>query len=109
MSDSQKENQSEINKMKAKIMYDEIIIKYNYIKGIDTEENIIKKIIELNFDENRIKEYYNIQRIYDEIEDEYGVSGFIDIDDMKDKIKELHCNRELIDEWIEDSLINGNY
>ena len=109
MSDSEKENQSEINKMKAKIMYDEIIIKYKDIKDIDTEENIIKKIIELNFDENRIKEYYNIQRIYDEIEDEYGVSGFIDIDAMKDKIKELHCNRELINEWIEDPLINGNY
>ena len=110
MSDSQKENQSEINKMKAKIMYDEIIIKYNYIKGIDTEENIIKKIIELNFDENQVKEYYNVQRIYFELEDEYGVS-FIDIKGMKDKIKELHCNRELILRWLQDfvdSLICGN-
>ena len=111
MSDSEKENQSEINKMKAKIMYDEIIIKYNYIKDIDTEENIINKIIELNFDENQVKEYYNVQRIYFELEDEYGVSGFIDIEGMKDKIKELHCNRELILRWLEDledSLINGN-
>ena len=109
MSDNQNtKNQNEINKTKAKIMYDEIIVKYNEIKDIDTEENIINKIIELNFDENQVKEYYNIQRIYDEFEDYYGVSGFIDIDDMKDKIKELHCNRELIDEWIEDYLINGN-
>ena len=100
MSDSQKENQSEINKMKAKIMYDEIIIKYNDIKDIDTEENVINKIIELNFDENQVKEYYNIQRIYDEIdyeiEDEY-VRIY-----MKDKIKELHCNRELILRWLEE-------
>ena len=59
MSYSQNTNiQSEINKMKAEIMLDEIIIKYNFIKDIDTEENIIKKIIELNFDENQIKEYY---------------------------------------------------
>ena len=106
MSDSEKENQSEINKMKAKIMYDEIIIKYNDIKDIDNEENIINKIIELNFDENQIKEYYNVQRIYFELEDEYGVSGFIDIDDMKDKIKELHCNRELILRWLEEFVKN---
>ena len=107
MSDNQNtNNQNEINKMKAKIMYDEIIIKYNEIKDIDTEENIIKKIIELNLDENKVKEYYNVQRIFDEIEDEYGISGFVEDQDIKDKIKELHCNKNLIAEWVEQTLLN---
>ena len=46
MSDSKNsDNQNEINKIKAKIMYDEILVKYSYIKDMDSEENIIKKII----------------------------------------------------------------
>ena len=107
MSDNQNtNNQNEINKMKAKIMYDEIIIKYNEIKDIDTEENIIKKIIELNLDENKVKEYYNVQRIFDEIEEEYGISAFVEDQDIKDKIKELHCNKNLIAEWVEQTLLN---
>ena len=94
--------QDEINKMKAKIIYDEIIIKYNEIKDIDTEENIIKKIIELNLDENKVKDYYNVQRIYDQLDEEYGISEFVDEQVMKDKIKELHCDKKLIGKWVEE-------
>ena len=101
-------NQNEINKMKAKIIYDELIIKYNEIKDIDTEENIIKKIIELNLDENKVKDYYIVQRIYDQLDEEYGMSAFIDEQVIKDKIKELHCDKKLIGEWLEETLINGN-
>ena len=109
MSDSQNaNNQNEMNKIKAKIMYDELVIKYSYIKDMDSEENIIKKIIELNFDEIKIKNYYLAPRIYNEFEDEYGVSGFIDTESMMNKIRELHCDRKLIDEWVENALINGN-
>ena len=112
MSDIKNTNkQDEINKIKAKIMYDELIIKYNEIKDIDTEENIIQKIIELNFDENKVKEYYIVQRIYDQLDEEYDRSAFFDeqaIVAMKDKIKELHCDKELIGEWVEETLINGN-
>ena len=79
------DNQNEINKMKAEIMYDEIIIKYDFIKDFDNEEKIIQKIIEFNFDENKIKEYYEL-RIYVELDDEYGVSGFIEEEDTKNKI-----------------------
>ena len=94
--------QDEINKIKAKIIYDEIIIKYNEIKDIDTEENIIKKIIELNLDENKVKDYYIVQRIYDQLDEEYGMSAFIDEQVIKDKIKELHCDKKLIGEWVEE-------
>ncbi len=109
MSYSQNTNiQSEINKMKAEIMLDEIIIKYNFIKYIDTEENIIKKIIELNLDENAIIQFYDINKIYEEFEDDYGISGFIPEDVAKEKIKELHCDRVAITNWIEDDLLGGN-
>ena len=74
MSDSQNiNNQNEMNKAKAKIMYEGLLVKYSYIKDMDNEENIIKKIIELNFDENKIKNYYDVQKIYNELEDEYGL------------------------------------
>ena len=99
---------SEIDKIKAKIMYDELIVKYDFIKQIDTEENIIKKIIQLNFNEIEIKNFYtNIDIIYHELEDEYGISGFVEKAVAKSKIIELNCNRDLIIEWIEDTLING--
>ena len=78
MSDSQNiNNQNEMNKAKAKIMYEELLVKYSYIKDMDSEENIIKKIIELNFDENKIKNYYDVQKIYNELEDEYGLQDFL--------------------------------
>ena len=108
MSDSQNiNNQNEINKIKAKIMYEELLVKYSYIKDKDNEENIIEKIIELNFDENKIKDYYDVKELYNELEDEYGVSGFIDTEAMINKILELHCDRESIIDWIENTLING--
>ena len=37
--------QNEINKMKAEIMHDEIIIKYDFIEDIDNK-SVINKIIE---------------------------------------------------------------
>ena len=45
-----------------------------------------------------------MQRIYDELEDEYGITGFIEVDDMKNKIKELNCNQQSTNEWIESYL-----
>ena len=102
MSDSQ----NEINKIKAKIIYNELIVKYNNIKNAANEENIIKKIIELNFDENKIKDYYDVQRIYNELEEEYGLSGFSEREAIIIKIKELHCDRQLINEWVENALLN---
>ena len=106
MSENQ-EVQNEIDKTKAKIMYDELIIKYKYIKDMDSEENIIKKIIELKFNEESVKEYYDINKLFLELDEEYGMSAFINENEMKDKIKELHCDRELINEWIEEYIING--
>ena len=112
MSDSQNiNNQNETNKIKAKIMHDEIIVKYSYIKDMDSEENIIKKIIELNFDENKIKEYYDVKALIDEIEEEeekYGICGQpMDGEYIIDKIKEFHGDKKLLVEWIENIIVNG--
>ena len=96
------------NEIKAEIMLEELKLKYQNINGVDSDENIIKKIIELNLDENAIIQFYDINKIYEEFEDDYGISGFIPEDVAKEKIKELHCDRVAITNWIEDDLLGGN-
>ena len=96
------------NEIKAKIMLEELKLKYQNINGVDSDENIIKKIIELNLDENAIIQFYDINKIYEEFEDDYGICGFIPEDVAKEKIKELHCDRVAITNWIEDDLLGGN-
>ena len=96
---------NELNKTKAKAMYDELIIKYEYIKGMDTEENIIKKIIQLNFNELEIKNFYDkVKQMYDDLEDEYAVSGYIDEKQMIKKIIQLNLDKKSILSFIEKSL-----
>ena len=100
---------SEIDEIKAKIMYDELIVKYDFIKQIDSERYIIKKIIQLNFNELKIKNFCaDVDIIYQELEDEYLISDFVEEFVAKDKILELNCNRDLIKEWIEDILLKYN-
>ena len=48
-----------------------------------------------------------VKEIYDELEDGYGISGFIDEEAAKDKIRELKLDREEINQWIENTLLNG--
>ena len=94
------------NEVKAKIIYDELCVKYDYFKDIDSEENILKKIIEFDFDEIRIKNYYSLEKIFEEMDSEYGISAFIDEVEIKNKIKELHCDKDLIKDWVEEQLLN---
>ena len=103
------QNQDEINKIKAKIMYDELIVKYDCIKHDDKEENVIKKIIELNFDEEKIKKYYVLPHsIIDELynSNSIGCANF-DEEDMIKKLREFNCDEKKILEWIENIIING--
>ena len=100
-----KNNKNELNETKAKTMYDELIIKYEYIKGMDTEENIIKKITQLNFNELEIKNFYDkVKQMYDDLEDEYAVSGYIDEKQMIKKIIQLNLDKKSILSFIEKSL-----
>ena len=49
-----------------------------------------------------------IDEIYNDLEEEYGISGFLEEDAAKDKIKEFKLDKEAIVQWIENALINGN-
>ena len=48
-----------------------------------------------------------VNNIYKEIEDEYGITGIIEEEAAKEKILELNCNRDEIVDWIENKLLNG--
>jgi len=112
----------EQNKANAEDIYN----KLSQLNDVDfsksNKDDIIKKIIELNFNEDEIKKNYpkgnepdpvprpdeeKVDQIYKDLEDEYGISGFIDEDAAKDKIREYECDRERINQWIEEELING--
>ena len=122
-----------INKKKAENIYNKLKDECDF-DGKDNDE-IINKIIELNFNEDEIKEQYKkerqggddnrdnnvgggdaaaggedneeIDKMYEELDEEYGISGFKDEDEVKEKIRELNLNREAIVKWIEESLLNN--
>ena len=48
-----------------------------------------------------------VDKIYQELEDEYGISGFIEEEAAKEEIRKLNLDRTKINEWIENTLING--
>ena len=60
-------------------MYDELIIKYEFLKKLVSEE---------------------------ELEEEYGVIGYVSKGETITKIIKLNCDRNKIIEWIENTLIN---
>ena len=92
-------------KIKAQIMLEELKCKYQKFNDVKNDKNIIEKIIELNFDEDKIKKfYYGVDKLFNRIEDDYGITGFIDEDVVKNKIMELNCDKEKIIDWIENLL-----
>ena len=93
---------------RAKIMLEELKLKYPIFNDNNLkEDDIIKKIIELNFDVDKIKNYYDVQKIYEELEEDYGISGYIEEEMAKNKIVELNFDRDRIIEWIEKTLLYG--
>ena len=122
-----------INKKKAEDIYNKLKDECDF-DGKDNDE-IINKIIDLNFNEDEIKEQYKkerqggddnrdnnvgggdaaaggedneeIDKMFEELDEEYGISGFKDEDEVKEKIRELNLNRDAIVKWIEESLLNN--
>ena len=122
-----------INKKKAEDIYNKLKDECDFDEKNYNE--IISKIMELNFNEDEIKDQYKkeeqrgddnkynnvgggdaaaggeddeeINKMYEELDEEYGISGFKDEDEVKDKIRELNLNREAIVKWIEESLLNN--
>ena len=154
--------QNEFNKENVQNWINERISKkiYNKITNLDdvditkaTEDEVLQKIIELNFKIDEIKKFYSkkegkvvnpvvrpagnenagaadnenagaadnenagaakneddeeVDKIYNELEDDYGISGYIEEELAKLKIRELKLDRDAIIEWIENSLVSGN-
>ena len=108
--------QNYINERISQQIYDNI----NNLDEVDfsnnSKEEVLNKIKELNFNVDEIKEFYKkkkeinpiinpakedgngndddeeVNNLYQELEDEYGISGFIDEEAAKAKIRELNCN-----------------
>ena len=93
---------------RAKIMLEELKLKYPIFNDNNLkEDDIIKKIIELNFDEDKIKNYFDIEKIYEELEEDYGISGYIEEEMAKNKIMELNFDKDRIIDWVENTLLCG--
>ena len=102
------ENKEESEKSIANIMLEELKLKYPIFNDNNlNEDDIIKKIIELNFDVDKIKNYFDIEKIYEELEEDYGISGYIEEEIVKNKIVELNFDKDRIIEWVENILVAG--
>ena len=80
------------------------------------EEAILNKIIELRFNEGEIRNFFEkkggeedpkVIEIFNDLENDYGITSFKEKEEVIDKIKELNCDREKINEWVEDIVANG--
>ena len=95
---------------KAELIYEEINKEIN-LDDKDKNE-VINKIIELKFDKEQIKEFYNnnddelAEKMFEELDEEFVISNFIDEDEFKEKIKEYNYDRDKIVKWIEFKLNN---
>ena len=71
------------------------------------DNKVKEKIVEgkLPKDTKSIKDWM-LDLIYNEVEEGYGISGFIDEEVMKDKIAELKFNIDEINQYIENTLLN---
>ena len=121
--------QNYINERISEQIYDNLskldVVDFNN----NSKEEVLKKIKELNFNVDDIKESYKkrkviepivnpanegngddeeVDKLFQELEDEYGITGFIDEEAAKAKIRELNCNRDQIVDWIENNLLNGD-
>ena len=105
----------EKNRAEADKMYNKLSALSDIDFSKSSKNEILNKIIQSNFDEFYIKNLYSIidekmvNIIYNELEGEYGISGFIDEESAKDKIRELKLDKNKLCEWIEYTLLNGEY
>ena len=47
-------------------------------------------------------------QLYEELENEFGLSHFVDKNIIKNKIRELNFNKKLIEAWAKDRLLNSS-
>ena len=100
-------------RIEAERIYNKLI-KFDDVdfSGLSKDEILNKIQSELSLDEVVVRNFFKkdevkVKEIYDELEEGYGISGFIDEENAKDKIRELKCDREKIYEWFENTVLNG--
>ena len=105
------------NREKAQDLYNNLRNDQNLdFSKCPNEEAILNKIIELKFNEGEIRNFFKKKReeedplvieIFNELEEEFGITSIKEKEEVIDKIKELKCDREKIREWVEDIVVNG--
>ena len=100
-------------RIEAERIYNKLI-KFDDVdfSGLSKDEILNKIQSELSLDEVVVRNFFTkdkvkVKEIYDEIEEDYGISGFIDEENAKDKIRELKCDRKKIYEWFENTFLNN--
>ena len=105
------------NKEKAQNLYNNLKNGQNLdFSKCPNEEAILNKIIELKFNENEIRNFFKaagkeeedpkVIEIFNELEDGYNLTSLKEKEEIIEKIKELKCDRDKIDKWVE-AVING--
>ena len=111
------------NKQKAQNLYNNLRNGKNLdFSKCSNEEAILNKIIELKFNENEIRNFFKaagkekeeggnddqkVIEIFNELEDGYNLTSLKEKEEIIEKIKELKCDREKINEWLEE-VVAGN-
>mgnify|MGYP002626277473 CR=1 FL=1 len=96
-------------KEKAQNLYNKIRNEQNLdFSKCNNEEAILNKIIELKFNENEIRNFFKageedpeVIEIFNELEDGYNITSLKKKEEVIAKIKELKCDRDKIDKWVE--------
>ena len=110
------------NKQKAQNLYNNLRNGQNLdFSKCPNEEAILNKIIELKFNENDLRNFFKaagkekeeggnddqkVMEIFNELEDGYELTSLKEKEAIIEKIKELKCDRNKINEWIE-AIISG--
>ena len=108
-----KENiQNLINSKKCEQIFDILIKSNEFDIKQQNKEKVLEKIIELNFNIDEIKKFFIeeekiVNDLYEEINENYDLLGFIDDQEAKRKFRELNCNKKLIIEWIYNELFKA--
>ena len=104
--DEKEKSSQKTNEIRAEIMLEELKLKYPIFNNINLNDDfIIKKIIELNFNEDKIKENCDANKIYQEFKDDFYISGYLEEETVINKIIELNFDKEEIMDWVSDEIM----
>jgi len=108
----QKEINSKAEKVYNELNMDNVNLDKNEVLNYIKEKQFNKEEVQKWIDEKKPKLNVNdkleeeVNKIYQELEDDYAISGFIEEEAAKDEIRRLNLDREAINKWIENTLIN---